>query len=156
MRCNGTNECRSYLINGTFSSDASSFWAGVFFMCLIIIPFIFIVVQENILFSEESDVIKVLNNLDMWGISLLSLSLSLSLSSHRALRYELSANYQNVTNIFSNIFSSSQQKVLQNIHTSFRHICKSRIVRYLRRYVTNRHVMTVYRRSFLFQRNINN
>lgn len=150
MRCNGTNECRSYLINGTFSSDASSFWAGVFFMCLIIIPFIFIVVQENILFSEESDVIKVLNNLDMWGISLLSLSL------HRALRYELSANYQNVTNIFSNIFSSSQQKVLQNIHTSFRHICKSRIVRYLRRYVTNRHVMTVYRRSFLFQRNINN
>lgn len=152
MRCNGTNECRSYLINGTFSSDASSFWAGVFFMCLIIIPFIFIVVQENILFSEESDVIKVLNNLDMWGISLLSLSLS----SHRALRYELSANYQNVTNIFSNIFSSSQQKVLQNIHTSFRHICKSRIVRYLRRYVTNRHVMTVYRRSFLFQRNINN
>ena len=49
-------------------------------MCLIIIPFIFIVVQGNILFSEESDVIKVLNNLDMWGISLLSLSLSLSLS----------------------------------------------------------------------------
>lgn len=75
MKCNGTNECRSYLINGTCSSDASSFWAGVFFMCLIIIPFIFIVVQENILFSEESDVIKVLNNLDMWGISLLSLSL---------------------------------------------------------------------------------
>ena len=155
MKCNGTNECRSYLINGTCSSDASSFWAEFFFMCLIIIPFIFTVVQENILFSEESDVIKVLNNLDMWGISLLSLSLSLSLS-HRALRYELSANYQNVTNIFSNIFSSSQQKVLQNIHTSFRHICKSRIVRYLRRYVTNRHVMTVYRRSFLFQRNINN
>ena len=80
MKCNGTNECRSYLINGTCSSDASSFWAGVFFMCLIIIPFIFTVVQENILFSEESDVIKVLNNLDMWGISLLSLSLSLSLS----------------------------------------------------------------------------
>ncbi len=91
MRCNGTNECRSYLINGTFSSDASSFWAGVFFMCLIIIPFIFIVVQENILFSEESDVIKVLNNLDMWGISLLSLSLSLSLS-HRIARYDM--NYQ--------------------------------------------------------------
>lgn len=89
MRCNGTNECRSYLINGTFSSDASSFWAGVFFMCLIIIPFIFIVVQENILFSEESDVIKVLNNLDMWGISLLSLSLSLS---HRIARYDM--NYQ--------------------------------------------------------------
>lgn len=87
MRCNGTNECRSYLINGTFSSDASSFWAGVFFMCLIIIPFIFIVVQENILFSEESDVIKVLNNLDMWGISLLSLSLS-----HRIARYDM--NYQ--------------------------------------------------------------
>lgn len=83
MRCNGTNECRSYLINGTFSSDASSFWAGVFFMCLIIIPFIFIVVQGNILFSEESDVIKVLNNLDMWGISLLSLSLSLSLIASR-------------------------------------------------------------------------
>ena len=91
MRCNGTNECRSYLINGTFSSDASSFWAGVFFMCLIIIPFIFIVVQENILFSEESDVIKVLNNLDMWGISLLSLSLSLSLS-HCIARYDM--NYQ--------------------------------------------------------------
>lgn len=89
MRCNGTNECRSYLINGTFSSDASSFWAGVFFMCLIIIPFIFIVVQENILFSEESDVIKVLNNLDMWGISLLSLSLSLS---HCIARYDM--NYQ--------------------------------------------------------------
>lgn len=89
MRCNGTNECRSYLINGTFSSDASSFWAGVFFMCLIIIPFIFIVVQENILFSKESDVIKVLNNLDMWGISLLSLSLSLS---HRIARYDM--NYQ--------------------------------------------------------------
>ena len=89
MRCNGTNECRSYLINGTFSSDASSFWAGVFFMCLIIIPFIFIVVQENILFSEESDVINVLNNLDMWGISLLSLSLSLS---HRIARYDM--NYQ--------------------------------------------------------------
>lgn len=89
MRCNGTNECRSYLINGTFSSDASSFWAGVFFMCLIIIPFIFTVVQENILFSEESDVIKVLNNLDMWGISLLSLSLSLS---HRIARYDM--NYQ--------------------------------------------------------------
>lgn len=87
MRCNGTNECRSYLINGTFSSDASSFWAGVFFMCLIIIPFIFTVVQENILFSEESDVIKVLNNLDMWGISLLSLSLS-----HRIARYDM--NYQ--------------------------------------------------------------
>lgn len=85
MRCNGTNECRSYLINGTFSSDASSFWAGVFFMCLIIIPFIFIVVQENILFSEESDVIKVLNNLDMWGISLLSLS-------HCIARYDM--NYQ--------------------------------------------------------------
>lgn len=93
MRCNGTNECRSYLINGTFSSDASSFWAGVFFMCLIIIPFIFIVVQENILFSEESDVIKVLNNLDMWGISLLSLSLSLSPSlSHCIARYDM--NYQ--------------------------------------------------------------
>ena len=91
MRCNGTNECRSYLINGTFSSDASSFWAGVFFMCLIIIPFIFIVVQENILFSKESDVIKVLNNLDMWGISLLSLSLSLSLS-HCIARYDM--NYQ--------------------------------------------------------------
>lgn len=89
MRCNGTNECRSYLINGTFSSDASSFWAGVFFMCLIIIPFIFTVVQENILFSEESDVIKVLNNLDMWGISLLSLSLSLS---HCIARYDM--NYQ--------------------------------------------------------------
>lgn len=89
MKCNGTNECRSYLINGTFSSDASSFWAGVFFMCLIIIPFIFIVVQENILFSEESDVIKVLNNLDMWGISLLSLSLSLS---HCIARYDM--NYQ--------------------------------------------------------------
>lgn len=89
MRCNGTNECRSYLINGTFSSDASSFWAGVFFMCLIIIPFIFIVVQENILFSKESDVIKVLNNLDMWGISLLSLSLSLS---HCIARYDM--NYQ--------------------------------------------------------------
>lgn len=89
MRCNGTNECRSYLINGTFSSDASSFWARVFFMCLIIIPFIFIVVQENILFSEESDVIKVLNNLDMWGISLLSLSLSLS---HCIARYDM--NYQ--------------------------------------------------------------
>lgn len=87
MRCNGTNECRSYLINGTFSSDASSFWAGVFFMCLIIIPFIFIVVQENILFSKESDVIKVLNNLDMWGISLLSLSLS-----HCIARYDM--NYQ--------------------------------------------------------------
>lgn len=85
MRCNGTNECRSYLINGTFSSDASSFWAGVFFMCLIIIPFIFIVVQENILFSKESDVIKVLNNLDMWGISLLSLS-------HCIARYDM--NYQ--------------------------------------------------------------
>lgn len=85
MRCNGTNECRSYLINGTFSSDASSFWAGVFFMCLIIIPFIFIVVQGNILFSEESDVIKVLNNLDMWGISLLSLS-------HCIARYDM--NYQ--------------------------------------------------------------
>ena len=93
MRCNGTNECRSYLINGTFSSDASSFWAGVFFMCLIIIPFIFIVVQENILFSEESDVIKVLNNLDMWGISLLSLSPSISLSlSHCIARYDM--NYQ--------------------------------------------------------------
>ena len=91
MKCNGTNECRSYLINGTFSSDASSFWAGVFFMCLIIIPFIFIVVQENILFSKESDVIKVLNNLDMWGISLLSLSLSLSLS-HCIARYDM--NYQ--------------------------------------------------------------
>ena len=91
MKCNGTNECRSYLINGTCSSDASSFWAGVFFMCLIIIPFIFIVVQENILFSEESDVIKVLNNLDMWGISLLSLSLSLSLS-HCIARYDM--NYQ--------------------------------------------------------------
>lgn len=89
MRCNGTNECRSYLINGTFSSDASSFWAGVFFMCLIIIPFIFTVVQENILFSKESDVIKVLNNLDMWGISLLSLSLSLS---HCIARYDM--NYQ--------------------------------------------------------------
>ena len=58
-------------------------------MCLIIIPFIFTVVQENILFSEESDVIKVLNNLDMWGISLLSLSLSLS---HRIARYDM--NYQ--------------------------------------------------------------
>lgn len=85
MKCNGTNECRSYLINGTFSSDASSFWAGVFFMCLIIIPFIFTVVQENILFSKESDVIKVLNNLDMWGISLLSLS-------HCIARYDM--NYQ--------------------------------------------------------------
>lgn len=86
MKCNGTNECRSYLINGTCSSDASSFWAEFFFMCLIIIPFIFTVVQENILFSEESDVIKVikvLNNLDMWGISLLSLSLSLSLIASR-------------------------------------------------------------------------
>ena len=87
MRCNGTNECRSYLINGTFSSDASSFWAGVFFMCLIIIPFIFIVVQENILFSKESDVIKVLNNLDMWGLSLrcgcVSVSVSLSLIASR-------------------------------------------------------------------------
>ena len=89
MRCNGTNECRSYLINGTCSSDASSFWAEFFFMCLIIIPFIFTVVQENILFSEESDVIKVLNNLDMWGISLLSLSLSLS---HCIARYDI--NYQ--------------------------------------------------------------
>ncbi len=89
MKCNGTNECRSYLINGTCSSDASSFWAEFFFMCLIIIPFIFTVVQENILFSEESDVIKVLNNLDMWGISLLSLSLSLS---HRIARYDM--NYQ--------------------------------------------------------------
>ena len=89
MKCNGTNECRSYLINGTCSSDASSFWAEFFFMCLIIIPFIFIVVQENILFSEESDVIKVLNNLDMWGISLLSLSLSLS---HCIARYDM--NYQ--------------------------------------------------------------
>lgn len=87
MKCNGTNECRSYLINGTCSSDASSFWAEFFFMCLIIIPFIFTVVQENILFSEESDVIKVLNNLDMWGISLLSLSLS-----HRIARYDM--NYQ--------------------------------------------------------------
>lgn len=86
MKCNGTNECRSYLINGTCSSDASSFWAEFFFMCLIIIPFIFTVVQENILFSEESDVIKVLNNLDMWGISLLSLSLSLS---HRIARYDM-------------------------------------------------------------------
>lgn len=83
MKCNGTNECRSYLINGICSSDASSFWAEFFFMCLIIIPFIFTVVQENILFSEESDVIKVLNNLDMWGISLLSLSLSLSLIASR-------------------------------------------------------------------------
>lgn len=91
MKCNGTNECRSYLINGTCSSDASSFWAEFFFMCLIIIPFIFTVVQENILFSEESDVIKVLNNLDMWGISLLSLPLSLSLS-HRIARYDM--NYQ--------------------------------------------------------------
>lgn len=89
MKCNGTNECRSYLINGTCSSDASSFWAEFFFMCLIIIPFIFTVVQENILFSEESDVIKVLNNSDMWGISLLSLSLSLS---HRIARYDM--NYQ--------------------------------------------------------------
>lgn len=89
MKCNGTNECRSYLINGICSSDASSFWAEFFFMCLIIIPFIFTVVQENILFSEESDVIKVLNNLDMWGISLLSLSLSLS---HRIARYDM--NYQ--------------------------------------------------------------
>ncbi len=103
MRCNGTNECRSYLINGTFSSDASSFWAGVFFMCLIIIPFIFIVVQENILFSEESDVIKVLNNLDMWGISLLSLSLSLSLS-HCIARYDM--NYQLIIKILRIFFQT--------------------------------------------------
>lgn len=101
MRCNGTNECRSYLINGTFSSDASSFWAGVFFMCLIIIPFIFIVVQENILFSEESDVIKVLNNLDMWGISLLSLSLSLS---HCIARYDM--NYQLIIKILRIFFQT--------------------------------------------------
>ena len=85
MKCNGTNECRSYLINGTCSSDASSFWAGVFFMCLIIIPFIFTVVQENILFSEESDVIKG------YVGNFVTLSLSLSLS-HRIARYDM--NYQ--------------------------------------------------------------
>lgn len=101
MKCNGTNECRSYLINGTFSSDASSFWAGVFFMCLIIIPFIFTVVQENILFSKESDVIKVLNNLDMWGISLLSLSLSLS---HCIARYDM--NYQLIIKILRIFFQT--------------------------------------------------
>ena len=101
MKCNGTNECRSYLINGTCSSDASSFWAEFFFMCLIIIPFIFTVVQENILFSEESDVIKVLNNLDMWGISLLSLSLSLS---HCIARYDM--NYQLIIKILRIFFQT--------------------------------------------------